>query len=154
MPGSSILGILQARILECVAMPFSRDWTWISCAVGWREKSQWSISLSKGTLIWRSCGFSYWAFSQSELPCCPFIFCFKDALALPSGMHLGCLGAQTFSFGTDSEAAWGIISESERALTSQRYLKANLKIQYLLNQLICHCQKLSYTENSKAFAFA
>ena len=24
MPGSSVLGILQARILECVAIPFSR----------------------------------------------------------------------------------------------------------------------------------
>ena len=69
-------------------------------------------------------------------------------------MHLGCLGVQTVSSGTDSEAARGIISESERALTSQWYLKANLKTQYLLNQLICHCQKPSYTANSKAFAFA
>ena len=39
-PGSSVHGILQARILEWVAMPFSRgssqlrDWTWIFCIAG------------------------------------------------------------------------------------------------------------------------
>ena len=39
-PGSSIHGILQARILECVAISFSRgssqptDWTWVSCVAG------------------------------------------------------------------------------------------------------------------------
>ena len=39
-PGSSVHGILQARILEWVAMPFSRgsshprDWTQVSCIVG------------------------------------------------------------------------------------------------------------------------
>ena len=40
-PGSSIHGILQARILEWVAIPFSRgsswprDRTWVSCIAGW-----------------------------------------------------------------------------------------------------------------------
>ena len=40
LPGSSVCGILQARILEWVAIPFSRgssqprDWTWVSCIVG------------------------------------------------------------------------------------------------------------------------
>ena len=39
-PASSVYGILQARILERDAMPFSRgsswprDWTWVSCIVG------------------------------------------------------------------------------------------------------------------------
>ena len=39
-PGSSAHGILQARMLEWVAMPFSRgsswprDWTWVSCVAG------------------------------------------------------------------------------------------------------------------------
>ena len=39
-PGSSVHGILQARILEWVAIPFSRgsswprDWTWVSCTAG------------------------------------------------------------------------------------------------------------------------
>ena len=39
-PGSSVHGVLQARILEWVAIPSSRessqprDWTWISCIVG------------------------------------------------------------------------------------------------------------------------
>ena len=40
LPGSSVHGILQPRILEWVAIPFSkgfswpRDWTWVSCIVG------------------------------------------------------------------------------------------------------------------------
>ena len=40
LPGSSVLGIFQARILEWVAMSFSRgscqprDRTWVSCNVG------------------------------------------------------------------------------------------------------------------------
>ena len=40
LPGSSVLGILQARILEWVAIFFSkessllRDWTWVSCIAG------------------------------------------------------------------------------------------------------------------------
>ena len=39
-PGSSAHGILQARILQWVAIPFSRgssrprDWTWVSCIAG------------------------------------------------------------------------------------------------------------------------
>ena len=39
-PGSSVRGILQARILEWVAIPFSRgsslprDRTWVSCIAG------------------------------------------------------------------------------------------------------------------------
>ena len=39
-PGSSVHGILQARVLEWVAIPFSRgssrprDWTWVSCTAG------------------------------------------------------------------------------------------------------------------------
>ena len=41
LPGSSVHGISQARILEWVAIPFSRgspqprDWTWVSCIAGW-----------------------------------------------------------------------------------------------------------------------
>jgi hypothetical protein len=40
LPGSSVHGILQARILEWVAIPFSRasfqprDQTWVSCIIG------------------------------------------------------------------------------------------------------------------------
>ena len=40
LPGSSVHGILQARILEWVAISFSRassqpgDWTWVSCSAG------------------------------------------------------------------------------------------------------------------------
>ena len=40
LPGSFVCGIFQARILEWVAIPFSRgsswprDWTWVSCIAG------------------------------------------------------------------------------------------------------------------------
>ena len=54
-PGSLVYGILQARLLEWVAMPSSRrsswptDWTWISCTAGrffttsitWEATSSW-----------------------------------------------------------------------------------------------------------------
>ena len=51
-PGPSILGILQARLLEWVAIPFSRgsslpwDWTWVSCISGrfftiWATREDW-----------------------------------------------------------------------------------------------------------------
>ena len=33
-PGSSVHGISQARTLEWVAIPFSRDGTWVSCIAG------------------------------------------------------------------------------------------------------------------------
>ena len=42
LPGSSVHGIFQARMLEWVAISFSRrssrprDWTWVSCIVGRR----------------------------------------------------------------------------------------------------------------------
>ena len=48
LPGSSVLGILQARILECVAIPFSRassqprDWTQVSCIAD-RSFTIWAI---------------------------------------------------------------------------------------------------------------
>ena len=41
LPGSSVHGISQARILEWVVIPFSRgsswprDWTWVSCIGRW-----------------------------------------------------------------------------------------------------------------------
>ena len=35
LPGSLDHGILQARILEWVAISFSRDWTQVSCIAGW-----------------------------------------------------------------------------------------------------------------------
>ena len=35
LPSSSARGILQARILEWVAIPFSKDQTQVSCITGW-----------------------------------------------------------------------------------------------------------------------
>ena len=51
-PGSSVCGILQARILEWVAISFSRgsswrrDWTWVSCITG-RFFTIWATSESE-----------------------------------------------------------------------------------------------------------
>ena len=55
LPGSSLQGILQARIQEWVAIPFSygsswpRDWTWVSCIAGrfftlWATREAQSLS--------------------------------------------------------------------------------------------------------------
>ena len=70
-PGSSVHGVLQARILEWVAIPFSREssqpkcWTWVSCLVGRRftvwatKESAWWIQISELTswvqLSWLLC---------------------------------------------------------------------------------------------------
>ena len=55
LPGSSVHGILQARILEWVAISFSRgsspprDWAWISRIVG-RRFTVWATRESPGNL--------------------------------------------------------------------------------------------------------
>ena len=57
-PGSSVLGILQARIREWVAIPFSRGsswpryWTWVSCIAGrfftiWASRFLWISTMKK-----------------------------------------------------------------------------------------------------------
>ena len=65
LPGSSVHGILQARILEWVAIPFSRgsswprDWTWVSCIAG-RFFTIWATR--EATLprsIYKSCGWEW-----------------------------------------------------------------------------------------------
>ena len=71
-PGFSVHGILQARILEWVAIPFSRassqprDWSQVSCAAGkfstvwatkeapWREKNNYNSSVgAKNAMVER-----------------------------------------------------------------------------------------------------
>ena len=63
LSGSSVYGILQARMLEWVAIPFSRgssqprDWTWVSCIAGrfWATgEAQWY------SILWFHTGF--WSF--------------------------------------------------------------------------------------------
>ena len=68
-PGSSVRGILQARILEWVAIPFSRgfswhrDWTWVSCIAG-RVFTIWvTKEAPKYPLI-----FCYWSIVANQ--CC------------------------------------------------------------------------------------
>ena len=64
-PGSSVHGILQARILEWVAMPFSwesaqsRNWTWISCIA--------------------SRFFTIWATREAQSLCSGSQLCFGDS---------------------------------------------------------------------------
>ena len=53
LPGSSVHGILQARVLEWIAIPFSRetsqprDWTLVSCLAG-RFFAIWAAGKMKG----------------------------------------------------------------------------------------------------------
>ena len=57
LPGSSVHGILQARILEWIAIPFprgssqSKDQTWVSCIAG-RFFTIWATGKTKITLKW------------------------------------------------------------------------------------------------------
>ena len=67
-PGSSVSGILQARILEWVAISFSSAWKWIlkvkSLSPVWRFTTPWTVAYQAPL----SMGFSrqkYW----SGLPC-------------------------------------------------------------------------------------
>ena len=56
LPGSSVHGIFQARILEWVDIPFTRgsswprDWTWFSCIAG-RFFTVWTIREAHGEKI-------------------------------------------------------------------------------------------------------
>ena len=75
--GSSVHGILQARVLEWVAIPFSRgssqsrDWTRVSWIAGrfftiWatREaRGQWTLGMTIHFFSW----FTYWNVSSSEV---------------------------------------------------------------------------------------
>ena len=62
-PDSSVHGILQARILAWVAVPFSRgssqlrDWTWVSCIAG-RFLTVWATreATRAGLLLSKLCG--------------------------------------------------------------------------------------------------
>ena len=57
LPGSSVHGIFQARVLEWVAFPFSRrssqprDRTWVSCIVG--SFTTWTTGLAGNYLLLR-----------------------------------------------------------------------------------------------------
>ena len=81
LPGSSVHGILQARILECVAIPFSRessrprDQTQISCIRGrvftvWATReAQWRIYVNPNLPIHstlRDCHHTEWSKSERE----------------------------------------------------------------------------------------
>ena len=60
LPGSSVHGILQTRILEWVAIPFSRgsswprDWTQLSCVAG-RLFTVWTTRKGNGNPLLYSC---------------------------------------------------------------------------------------------------
>ena len=59
LPGSSVHGILQARLLECVAIFSSRrsspprDWTWVSCIAG-RFFTSWATKEAQYRCMYRS----------------------------------------------------------------------------------------------------
>ena len=74
LPGSSVYGILQARILEWVAIPFSRgssqlsDQTWVSCVVG-RFFAIWATREDHKSNHWpKTCCFTRtWVLGDKDL---------------------------------------------------------------------------------------
>ena len=73
-PDSSVHGVLQARILEWVAIPFSRrssqsrDWTWVSCIAGHQRRVLHSRSLLFIYFLYQSFQFSCLVVSNSVTP--------------------------------------------------------------------------------------
>ena len=59
LPGSSVHGLLQARILEWLAIPFSRgssrprDWTWVSCIATHLQCGRVGFYSWVGKISWR-----------------------------------------------------------------------------------------------------
>ena len=77
LPGSSVRGILLARIQEWVAIPFSRrsswprDWTWTSCTAG-RFSTVWAMKeASRSPILLSYCC----SVTRSRLTLCNFMDC-------------------------------------------------------------------------------
>ena len=97
LPGSSVHGILQARILGWVAIPFSRgssqprDWTWISCIAG-RLFTVWAIREAP-MAIWY-----FWAYEMviSE-KCLNPVLVSASRLLFEDKHHTACVQHETSS---------------------------------------------------------
>ena len=82
LPGSSVHGILQARILEWVAISFSKgslqpkDWTWVPCIAGRFPASE---SLGKPPVLGSWCRIEL----NSHIPC----WCLRFACWVGSPTH-------------------------------------------------------------------
>ena len=94
LPGSSVHEILQARILEWVAIPFSRDWTWVSCITGRF--------------------FTVWATREAHC---------KTDVPLPTLTHVSCITGRFFTAWATREAhckmdvpmpTWAVIKLKKR----------------------------------------
>ena len=93
LPGYSVHGILQARILEWVAMPFSRgsswprDQTWVSCIAG-RFFTVWAFLMDLKELLTEAICHLVWTWivlilSATDSPVChPFHILIKDEYLL------------------------------------------------------------------------
>ena len=90
-PGSSVHGILQARILERVAIPFSRgsssprDQTWVSSTAG-RFYTIWPPGKSISIDVYTKNIFKRAWYSEINPSC----------ILLPEPVHQFCIGAQFF----------------------------------------------------------
>ena len=71
LPGSSVHGILQARILEWIAISFPRgsswprDRTWLSCTAG-KRFTIWAIRESQGDLMLEASAAILWSWGQKQ----------------------------------------------------------------------------------------
>ena len=70
LPRSSVHGIFQARVLEWVAISFSRgssqprDWTWVSCTAGRRFTTWATMEAPKKAEHWRIDAFELWCWRR------------------------------------------------------------------------------------------
>ena len=115
LPGSSVHGIFQARILEWVAISFSRgsswprDWTRVSCIAGRR--------------------FTFWATREAQIPMASYLLCKwilkyvwirKDVLVcLRSISCLLILCRQCHIAGTQGPLPWSVPPPIHGSLCSQ-----------------------------------
>ena len=115
LPGSSVHEILQARILEWVAIPFSRgsswprDWTWVSCIAG-------------------RC-FTIWATREATPPCSIYKCCgweWQRGKA-SGGWSGGSHGAQIDVNTVSHDAIWSLLAHLfvHYIWTRQRSLQSN-----------------------------
>ena len=105
-PGSSVHGILQARILEWVAIPLSRGSSWprdrtqVSCIVG-RFFTVWAIRDPRFNLVdQKPKDFELWHLKHFQITLIPS--------SIPAWYHFPPFCNMQFSFPDDKKVLWSI----------------------------------------------
>ena len=156
LPGSSVHGILQARMLEWVAIPFSMgsfpimDWTQVSCIAGrffifWATREYYKlVTISLYSVQY----FGFWYYPlasvKTQLSC---MFMKKPWSTLPNSCLLRFHFLWGFSLHSLLLSSWGFFTVAYPLLLF--YSTASLwilSLTSLIITLLCHC--LLYQEFS------